>query len=836
MNNLTSISILSRYGYKKELIKILQKHGIHYLLKNQLNAIKKGSNQGNSFLVCTPSGTGKTLIAELTTIDILTKGAGRILYLLPYRALVSEKFLLFKNRYKKFQFNFIQSTGGIEVSYQDLENGQCYFMTFEKFDHYFRLIKQNSWIREIRLVIVDEIHILGDNMRGPRLENLLLRIFSNLPPLQLLFLSATIGNPNEVFSWLKQNYKRNNHQSQFYLIESQDRAVSLHYSIQITKNKKNTIAKIISSPLASENQVLIFTLSRKDAEQMCEFLVRNSPFKNKQQNKKELIRFLTESFTNLDNLNISHGVGFHHAGLSSEEKYVIEQLYLNGFIKILASTTTLSAGINTPAKVVILKSIYLYEKCNTPNSAEESKEISHYKKKIINCNKFHQICGRAGRLEYEDEGFAFILVDSYQEKEWLEDHYFTKSKKNQLYPKYQAILSSLAKNQDLLEEIVLLRIFEQGEADDFDLDQFLQSSFHNFNNSKYIPISALLNLHELDFISMITILEQEKMGERKDEFKVTKIKLWDYHEDEILSFIIEGEIENKDIKFHDKHISYFLQINSKKGIGLIRITSNTPLGIVNVYNKYPYLSLRLKKILIILINNLRELDISLPTKNQDNSLIFPSSVIKNPILFQEKAEKICYRAIFPLSIISKIEKYGTIEIIYPPENTELKYYRCTELGKICLKNYLYPYEIDYLFQFAKKIHDSSTCINLTNLLSGLKPIIKKRFKIRFKTLNKYIFWWISEYDCEFILHQFRKNEYANFSVNDLLRLTELVAQLLAALSDLLLLISPEMDVSELKSLIYQIRFGLTSSTLAELSFVAANDILVHRKKILAQKI
>ncbi len=181
----------------EQLYEILTKE-ITELRPAQEKAIKKGLLDGKSLLVCTPTASGKTLIAELACLKNILESKGKAVYIVPLKALASEKYKDFVNKYGKIC--------KIAISIGDLDKDDSYLIdydiiitTSEKLDS---LIRHHApWIAQIATIIVDEIHLLNDAERGPTLE-ILLVMLRQIIKAQIIALSATIGNPKELAEWL----------------------------------------------------------------------------------------------------------------------------------------------------------------------------------------------------------------------------------------------------------------------------------------------------------------------------------------------------------------------------------------------------------------------------------------------------------------------------------------------------------------------------------------------------------------------------------------------------------------------------------------------------------
>ena len=201
-----------------KLFKILDKD-IKKLRPAQEKAVKKGLLDGKNLLVCTPTASGKTLIAELASMKSIIEGNGKTVYIVPLKALASEKFKDFKKRYGGVA-KVALSIGDIDSSDSYLVDYDLIITTSEKLDS---LIRHHApWISLISTIIIDEIHLLNDPGRGPTLEILITILRQLLKKAQIIGLSATIGNPQELAGWLDAE-----------LIEDDWRPVKLHKGIYL---------------------------------------------------------------------------------------------------------------------------------------------------------------------------------------------------------------------------------------------------------------------------------------------------------------------------------------------------------------------------------------------------------------------------------------------------------------------------------------------------------------------------------------------------------------------------------------------------------------------------
>ena len=502
---------LGQYGLSPEIITCIQNSGISQLREDQLSALKKGLLLKRSFLIATPSGSGKTLTAEIAAIHTILKYQGKSLFLVPLRALAYEKFLYFQEVYSSLGVKVRLAVGDQELPQKELQQADLLIMTYEKFDAFLRSARSTpefNWIYSIQTVIIDEIHVLGEQNRGPRLENLIIRIYRLPSPPQLIALSATIANPMNILKWFDSLETKYRSQS-FQCIINSIRPVELHYSIVKTLHKVQKIAEICKKILQNRGKVLIFTNSRRDTERMSEEL---APLLFSQQDYLSLsdvvMKIKDQGITpdeisqNLIDHLISR-VSYHHAGLNANERHLVETFFQSDLLQILCCTSTLSAGINTPAQAVILKEFETYIPKVSQNLSH-SKKTKKYFKEPIDKNLFHQICGRAGRPGFDDTGLAFILVSDRERKAWIEDFYFTRDDDGKLQAQFDNLASSFSLNPALLQEIVLLKIFETPQFHIGKFIDFIQDSllWHQIPQ-KDIPLEAYFNLQPLNFLQLL---------------------------------------------------------------------------------------------------------------------------------------------------------------------------------------------------------------------------------------------------------------------------------------------------------------------------------------------
>ncbi len=405
------------------LKQVLLKSGYDNLYPPQEDAINAGVLKGKNIVLASPTASGKTLIAELCVIkNILTKG-GKALYLTPLRALASEKYEDFR-KYSELtkpdgeKVKVAISTGEYDSSDQWLSRYDVIFATNEKADSLLR--HRTGWIREISTVVADEVHLLDEADRGPTLEVVLTRLMHINPKIQFLALSATIRNAEEVAEWLKA-----------VPITTEWRPVPLregvYYNgeIHFKDGSARTIPAVCGDNfldialeiVGSGGQVLIFAETRKSSVQMgkkASIVLKGRISKQEDKGLKLLAKKLLETGekTRLSEIlaeQIQYGAGFHHAGLPTAHRRLVEDAFRKGHIKILSATPTLAAGVNLPARTVVVSSFMRYE--------------PGYGRYPISVLEYKQLCGRAGRPKYDKFGEAVLVAISGDEQDQLMQNY-----------------------------------------------------------------------------------------------------------------------------------------------------------------------------------------------------------------------------------------------------------------------------------------------------------------------------------------------------------------------------------------------------------------------------
>ncbi|RME53159.1 DEAD/DEAH box helicase [Candidatus Woesearchaeota archaeon] len=191
---------LTQYYQKipARVAELLRRRGFQELMPTQWKSIEAGLFDDENLLVCTPTASGKTLVAELAILNAVLHDKGKAVYVAPLRALASEKFKSFKKHYPSLKT--AMTTGDVDSDDAYLARYDVIVTTSEKLDSLLR--HKTPWLSRVKCVIIDEVHLLNDASRGPTLEVVITLLQTLLPHLHLVALSATIGNPEELAEWL----------------------------------------------------------------------------------------------------------------------------------------------------------------------------------------------------------------------------------------------------------------------------------------------------------------------------------------------------------------------------------------------------------------------------------------------------------------------------------------------------------------------------------------------------------------------------------------------------------------------------------------------------------
>ncbi len=414
---------IAELSIPEQLKEVILQSGITELYPPQEEAIQAGALEGKNLVLASPTASGKTLVAELCCLKHVLERNGKAIYLAPLRALASEKFDDLKKyeALKKANGRRVSvgiSTGDFDSSDIWLEKYDIIITTNEKADSLLR--HRAKWMDEISLVVADEVHLLNESERGPTLEVVLARLMQVNPSMQVLALSATMGNVDEIATWLK---------AQFVITEwrpvTLKEGVLLHDEIQfkdgdarkILRKTSNDAVNLALNTIKTGGQALVFASTRRNAASLAKKIADQTSKELSKLAKKTLereaekVRTADERTKISDSLAelVSCGVAFHHAGLAGAHRRIIEDLFRQGRIKVLTATPTLAFGMNLPARVVIVQDYRRYE----PGYGYYPISVLEYK----------QMAGRAGRPKYDKAGESILIAKTGDEADYLMENF-----------------------------------------------------------------------------------------------------------------------------------------------------------------------------------------------------------------------------------------------------------------------------------------------------------------------------------------------------------------------------------------------------------------------------
>jgi helicase len=416
---------LSDLGIDGRIVDRLLEDGIEELYPPQAEAIVPAL-EGKNTVLSIPTASGKSLVAYLAILNSVLKG-GKALYIVPLKALASEKFEEL-SKFEDLGLKIGESTGDYDDIDPKLSTYDIVVATSEKVDSLLR--HRNRWLKQITVVVADEVHLINDPDRGPTLEVILVKFRTFNPDAQLVALSATIRNCSELSDWLDAE-----------LVMSDWRPVPLREGvcsdgeIFFTDNTRrklpenvSPIHSIVSQTLDSGGQCLVFVNTRRSTEALA--LELGPLVKGRMGDRiegisdgaKRLARDQEEptSLGNKLSKSLRSGCAFHHAGLTTAQRKFVESGFRNGNIGVITATPTLAAGINLPARTVIVRDVRRYDS-----------NIGYVAVPVL---EVKQMCGRAGRPRYDPYGEAILIARSEEERMFMLDTYLLGENEN-LYSK-----------------------------------------------------------------------------------------------------------------------------------------------------------------------------------------------------------------------------------------------------------------------------------------------------------------------------------------------------------------------------------------------------------------
>ncbi|XP_078012699.1 putative ATP-dependent DNA helicase HFM1 [Phascolarctos cinereus] len=373
-----------------------------------------------NFVVCAPTGSGKTVIFELAITRLLMEVPLpwlniKIVYMAPIKALCSQRFDDWQKKFGPVGLTCKELTGDTAMDdLFEIQRAHILMTTPEKWDSMTRKWRDNSLVQLVRLFLIDEVHVVKDENRGPTLEVVVSRMktmssLSQIPEhsnaamlVRFVAVSATIPNVEDIAEWLSDGKRP----AKCLKIDENHRPVKLHkvvlgfpwsgnqneFKFDLSLNYK--VASVIQT-YSNQKPTLVFCATRKGVQQAASVLSKNAKFVMTVEQKQRLQNY-THSIrdSKLRDL-LTCGIGYHHAGMEISERKIVEGAFTVGDLPVLFTTSTLAMGVNLPAHLVVIKSTMHY----AGGMFEEYSETD-----IL------QMIGRAGRPQFDTTATAVIMT------------------------------------------------------------------------------------------------------------------------------------------------------------------------------------------------------------------------------------------------------------------------------------------------------------------------------------------------------------------------------------------------------------------------------------------
>jgi helicase len=407
---------VAELGLDSRIVEILKGQGIEELYPPQADAIGPAL-LGENLVLAIPTASGKSLIAYLATLASVLRG-GKALYIVPLRALAAEKYEDLK------EFESLGIKVGISVGDYDsvdptLEKFDVIVATSERADSLLR--HRTNWLQQLTVVVADEVHLINDADRGPTLEVTLAKLRQVNPKAQVLALSATIKNSDQLAKWLEAEHVKSEWRP-VPLKEGVYHEGLVHFvdqTVQEVKRGEDDIAGLVVDIMGSGGQALVFVSTRRSTEALAKALGSQVKGELTDKNRDQLQKIAASLSAAQDEPTsmaarlarcIGNGVAFHNAGLTNAQRSIVEKEFKKGRIAAIVATPTLAAGINLPARRVIIRDLNRYD--------------VNFGLAPIPVLEIKQMCGRAGRPKYDKYGEAILFARDIDEIDGLMDQYF----------------------------------------------------------------------------------------------------------------------------------------------------------------------------------------------------------------------------------------------------------------------------------------------------------------------------------------------------------------------------------------------------------------------------
>lgn len=443
--------------------------------------------EGRSLVVSVPTASGKSVIGYVPAMKKVLEEGQRVLYIVPLKALASEK----RDEFDSFShlgFKVAMSIGDLDSDGGGISDADIVVATSEKADSMIR--HGNRWMDSVGLVIADEIHMIHDPGRGPTLEIALTKMMKRNPNLQIIALSATISNAMDLALWLDAE-----------LVVDDWRPIPLKEGVffdgEITfddlkkkdvPREKDPIWGLVKQTVEEGGQCLVFVNARRSTEALAvRFSGDMAKLAGRALSKQESA--ILEGGAEPTALGIklaecvSGGTAFHNAGLTHRQRKYVEDNFRSGNIKCIVATPTLAAGINLPARRVIIRDTGRFE----ANAGMVPIPVMEIK----------QMSGRAGRPGYDPYGEAVLIAKSMEDSDRLMYDYIMHETER---------LTSKLGNEVTLRSHILGLVATKDASTDEEVVDFLNSTFYGSTSSMMGVESVVENV--TDFLAKEEMIEK----------------------------------------------------------------------------------------------------------------------------------------------------------------------------------------------------------------------------------------------------------------------------------------------------------------------------------------
>ena len=477
---------------------ILEKDGIVSLYPPQAMALTPVLAGENLVLAC-PTASGKSLVAYLALLRAARVGRTG-LYLVPLRALAHEK----AEELAKFEELGLKvglSIGDFDLSAEKLEKLDVLVATSEKAAGLLR--RGSPWLDRLGVVVADEVHLMRDPDRGPTLEVSLTRLRRAYPDLQVVALSATVRNSEEVADWLGARHIASSFRPVPLKtgVYSDGRIVFTDLTIAPVPGPGEAVPRLVRTVVEDGGQALVFVNSRRASEQLADTLTRTvrsllsrDELARARASAGELANVSDEETEGIRRLTalMPNGVAFHNASLTNPERRIVERAFRDRVLKVLVATPTLAAGINLPARRVIVRDTSRYDDRLGVQAPIPATEVQ-------------QMLGRAGRPRFDTLGEALLVARSPDDEERLLDRYLSAPP--------EPIESRLAAEPALRMHLLAL-VASGAVSDEVSLEAFFAATFYGHT----LPLEELRD----KFGSVRRFLEEHALLEPSGPLAATR--------------------------------------------------------------------------------------------------------------------------------------------------------------------------------------------------------------------------------------------------------------------------------------------------------------------------